>query len=148
MSTLFTSDAGATAVDKPLGLLLVDANLWMTQFVQTAMRDQGYTLNPSEFAFLANLDCGETHASSVARRMGISRQAVYRTTRDLAARGLLELVNDPAKRNQKIIVMTPAGMEFVTAGRAALAQAEAELERRIGPDRVAALVEALTAPWG
>lgn len=144
---MFTTTSETPAVDKPLGLLLVDAQQWMSQHVLALMRQRGLELNPSEFAFLANLDCGETHASSVARRMGISRQAVYRTTRLLKDRGLLDLVDDPERRNQKIVVMTEPGMRVVTAARTCLAEAEAELVRRIGAARVAALTEALSMPW-
>lgn len=133
---------------KPLGLLLIDANIWMSRFIQNAMHARGYTLNPAEFAFLANLDCGETHASSVARRMGISRQAVYRITRELSARHLLGLVDDPEKGNQKIIAMTDAGKDFVMIARACLAEAEAEIAGKIGAENLNALQSALSAPWG
>ena len=137
-----------TAVQKPLGLLLVDADQWMGQQVMILMAARGHKLSASEFGFLANLDCGETHASSVARRMGISRQAVYRTTRALQDQGLLKLLDDPERGNQKIVSMTDQGKAFVTAARECLAEAEAELARRIGDDHVAALKAALSAPWG
>lgn len=148
MSTKFTSEDGPGLLEKPLGLLLVDAQHWVSQFVQHSMKRRGYELNQAEFSFLANLDCGETHASSVARRMGISRQAVYRTTLKLKARGLLNLVDDTEKGNQKIIVMTDAGRQFVLAARASLAESETVLAQRIGKDRLTALITALSTPWG
>ena len=147
MSTKFTSHTPEDRVEKPLGLLLIDANLWFSRFVQTALQKRGYELNNSEFFFLANLDYGETHASSVARRMGISRQAVYRTTRDLGTRGLLVLEDDPDKGNQKTIVMTQSGKEFVSVARTCLAEAEEELGRRIGTEHLNALSDALSKPW-
>ena len=144
MSTKFTTRIEPNLLDKPLGLLLIDAQQWMSQTVLQAMNQRGLELTQAEFTFLANLDCGETHASSVARRMGISRQAVYRTTRMLSNRGLLTLASDPEKGNQKIIVMTEAGRQFISAARVCLEEVEEELARRIGREHTTALTTALS----
>jgi len=136
------------AVEKPMGLLLVDAQQWVSEYVLARMAAMGRALNPADFAFLANLDCGETHASAVARRMGISRQAVYRTTRSLKARGALDLIDDPDRGNQKIVVMTDQGRRLIDDARACLAEAEAELAKRIGKDRLVELADILSLDWG
>ncbi len=131
-----------------MGLLLVDAQQWVSEYVLARMAAMGRALNPADFAFLANLDCGETHASAVARRMGISRQAVYRTTRSLKARGALDLIDDPDRGNQKIVVMTDQGRRLIDDARACLAEAEAELAKRIGKDRLVELADILSLDWG
>lgn len=97
---------------------------------------------------IANLDCGATHASAVAQRMGVSRQAIFRTTRELQALGLLRLETDPGRGNQKLVVMTEEGMRLVRDARAALAEVDAALAARIGPEAAAQLRAVLEAEWG
>ncbi|RLQ89198.1 MarR family transcriptional regulator [Notoacmeibacter ruber] len=134
--------------EKPLGLCLMDAQQWIGKYILEWMHRNGHDLNAADIAFLANLDCGETHASELARRMGITRQAVYRTTKGLSERGLLDLVDDPERRNQKIVAMTDYGLEVVGVARAGLEAAERDLEDRIGNHNVVALKAALSQDWG
>jgi DNA-binding MarR family transcriptional regulator len=113
------------------------------------MSKRGYAdLTPAHIAFLANLDCGETHASAIARRMGISRQAVYRTTRELQKLKVLTLEDDPVKGNQKVVRMTPYGTRVVTDARACLAEVEEALRARIGHRDCDRLLAILTRSWG
>jgi len=113
------------------------------------MKERGHTdFSLSHLMFLANLDCGITHASLVARRMGVSRQAVYRTTRELQSLGVLTLEADPERRNQKIIRMTPRGIEVVTDARACLDIVEVRIRDRIGQRNFDQLTLILGQDWG
>ncbi|KAJ54672.1 hypothetical protein ACMU_16280 [Actibacterium mucosum KCTC 23349] len=133
----------------PMTLLLQTAQTWVVHSLDARLATRGHpSLTEAQTALLSNLDCGTTYASAVAHRMGISRQAVYRTVREMAELGLLELQADPVKRNQKLIVMTDKANALVTDARAVLAEIEAELANRIGPADTAALRRALEAGWG
>lgn len=153
MSTSFTRSAARStaesAAGQPLGLLLLNAHQWVNLGVLHLMSRRGHAdLTPAHIAFLANLDCGETHASAIARRMGISRQAVYRTTRELQKLRILSLVDDPLKGNQKMVRMSPHGAQVVRDARACLAQVENTLRQRIGERDCERLLAILKKPWG
>jgi DNA-binding MarR family transcriptional regulator len=149
MSTSFTKRYSPQSGSQPLGQLLVNAQQWVNLSVLHQMTKRGHRkLSAAHLSFLANLDCGLTHASAVARRMGVSRQAVYRTTAELQALKILELVDDPGKRNQKIIRITRHGETVIRDARSCLAQVEATLRKRLGAPDFEQLVVILRADWG
>jgi DNA-binding MarR family transcriptional regulator len=133
----------------PLPVLLETASRWVMQGLLAKLEARGHDrLTEGHLMLIANLDCGTTHASAVAQRMGVSRQAVFRTTRELQALGLLTLEADPARGNQKIVVMTESGSRLALDARAALAEIDAALAARLGPEAAARLRAALEAGWG
>jgi DNA-binding MarR family transcriptional regulator len=133
----------------PLPVLLETASRWVMQGLLAKLRARGHDrLTEGHLMLIVNLDCGTTHASAVAQRMGVSRQAVFRTTRELQALGLLTLEADPARGNQKIVVMTESGSRLALDARAALAEIDAALAARLGPEAAARLRAALEAGWG
>lgn len=149
MSTTFTMRGAPNLPQQPMGQMLMQAQQWLVVSLLHQMAHRGHNeLTPAHLSFLANLDCGETHASAVARRMGVSRQAVYRSTRELQKLGLLRLIDDPEAGNRKIVQMTPRGMKVATDARACLTAVESTLEQRIGARRYAQLQAALSADWG
>ena len=116
-----------------LSLLMQTGTRWIYQSVLNILHRRGYdALTVSHLSFLASLDCGQTQASKVAERLGISRQAVFRTTTDLQNLGFLTLETNPTQRNQKRIAMTKMGMALVDDAREALVMAETEFANRAG----------------
>lgn len=117
---------------------------WIYQSVLGILRGKGYTqLTEPHLTFLASLDCGATQASAVAQRLGVTRQAIYRTTTEMQNQGFLTLEPDPVRRNQKNVVMTPAGMILATDARQALEKAETEFAKRAGFDNIEELRDVL-----
>ncbi|GAA1846183.1 MarR family winged helix-turn-helix transcriptional regulator [Agromyces salentinus] len=47
--------------------------------------------------------------AQIARNMGLSRQAVQKSTNEMAALGLVETRENPDRRRSKVIALTPAG---------------------------------------
>lgn len=47
--------------------------------------------------------------AQIARNMGLSRQAVQRSTNEMAGLGLVETLENPDRRRSKVIAMTDAG---------------------------------------
>ena len=133
----------------PLTVLLQTASHWVMQGLMAALAAKGYTgLTETHLTLLGNLDCGTTHASAVAQRIGLSRQAIYRTIREMEAMSYLELQDDPNRRNQKLVVMTDAGMRLALDARAALAKVEETLGQRVGGKAILALRASLEQSWG
>lgn len=149
MSTTFTTEPSQDRDGQQIGLLLLNAHQWVNIGVLNMMAGRGHTkLTPAHIAFLANLDCGETHASAVARRMGVSRQAIYRTIRELQTLRILTLVDNPEKGNQKLIRMTPHGTKVVADACVCLSAVENALRERIGSKDFDRLSGILRKDWG
>lgn len=148
MSTSLTTSQRTSPL--ALGQLLLNAQQWTFQGVLHLMATRGHAeFTVAHLMFLANLDCGVTHAASVARRLGVTRQAVYRTTRELQELDVLALESDPQRRNQKIIRMTPRGVEVVSVARDCLDAVEATIRDRIGRrdfDQLALILSRIGGP--
>jgi DNA-binding MarR family transcriptional regulator len=100
-----------------------------------ALEQRGYRgIGPAQLGFLAQLDCGPNHAAELARRTGVSRQAVHKTVRELEGLGVLSLVNDPGLRNQKVILFTPAGEQLIADCRKVLAEMDERLTAALGTE--------------
>ena len=123
MSTKFPTQSR----EPPLTLLLQNAERRVSAAVLTAVSDDFPGLQAPHLALFGALDCGATHAAAAAERLGISRQAVARTARDLADMGLLRLHTDTDRRNRNRLEMTARGEALALAGRRQLARIEAAL---------------------
>lgn len=149
MSTKFTFDISTETQNPPLGLSLINATQWISVSLLNLMKARGYDyLTSAHLTFFASLDCGTTHASNVARRMGISRQAVYKTTKELQKLGVLELLEAPDDRRQKVIVMTEIGEQIALNSRSCMAEIEDHLANQIGVDELRQLMASLEGDWG
>lgn len=128
---------------------MLNATKWINQSVLRLMAAKGYAgLREPHLNLLANLECGITKASSVAQQMGVTRQAIYRTTNELQKLGVLTLEEDPSRRNQKRIVMTKKGMQLALDARATLHDLEVELINRLGDSEFTNMRRALEEDWG
>jgi DNA-binding MarR family transcriptional regulator len=100
----------------------------LTDTLVARLRDRGYAgVTAGHLTFLAELECGENHAAELARRTGISRQAVHKQVKELAALGLLAERPDARRRNQRTIVFTDWGVQLIADARSILAEMDAAL---------------------
>jgi DNA-binding MarR family transcriptional regulator len=144
---LFTTQAGERLNGPPLTLLLQACGRRVMEGVRNRLEADFPQINAAHLTLFGALDCGATHASAVAARLGISRQAVGRTARELEALGYLRLEENAEQRNRQRLVLTEAGMHLALAGRAALSEVEAELAGRIGGPALEGLRAALETDW-
>ena len=121
MSTKFTKLDNQENVEQSLGQAMINANQWISSSLLNLVRMRGHSnLTGAHLTFFSSLNCGLTHASEVARRMGITRQAVYKVTKELQRMDILRLEEDPSDRRQKIICITPLGETIALDARASL----------------------------
>lgn len=145
MSTTFTE----IVQDFQFGQSIIHRQNWMTQSLINLMAKQGHgQITAAHLQFMNYLDCGDTHPAAIARRIGVSRQAIYRSTRELQNFGVLEMLPDPENGNQKIIHMTEYGNRVALDARQALDDIELELSQRLGAEDFAQLKTLLGANWG
>lgn len=133
----------------PLIDLLLRGYRWFEDALLNRLQAAGWPeITRAHSLVFAHLDLEGTRTSELARRIGISRQAVHQTVGELAELGLVEVVPDPVSRRAKLVVLTPLGRKTVQSAHAIFQELEDALAERIGRTRVAELRRALEADWG
>jgi DNA-binding MarR family transcriptional regulator len=135
--------------ERSIGVALIRAYEWFDDALIAWMHANGHPeLTRSTSMIFSYLDPEGSRPAELARRIGISRQAVHRTLAEMVEIGLVTLASDPTDQRAKVVLLTPLGRTHVVLARRRLAELERELEARIGSDRMAGLREALAAEWG
>jgi len=117
--------------------LIGRADLWLKKKLLAELEVGEYKgLSNSDVLMLANLNCGRTYSSEIARRIGVSRQAVYKMLKNLEQKGIIALELDEERRNSKVIVITPKGEDFIHHAVAILDGVEDELRSILSPETV------------
>lgn len=83
--------------------------------------------------------------TELARRMGVTKQAVQPLVAELAETGVVKLTADPDDARAKRVTLTAFGVEAMLHGTGVLEQLEAELTPEVGAAHVKALKKSLTA---
>lgn len=94
---------------------------------------------------LQYVDLEGTRSTELARRLGISKQAVGKTIHELEEEGLLKRAADCADGRAFLVSFTEAGVEFLLEGHKAIKQIEREYEDQVGAEAMTALRTALGA---
>jgi len=123
LSSKFTTSPGGYEMAESRSLRLTFAlerfQDWLIGRLGHALQSDGFDdMTAARLSFLGALDCGENHASAVARRMQITRQAVHKTVRELEGLGWLTTRPDPERGNQRVIVFTEEGERLIARARA------------------------------
>jgi len=96
---------------------------------------------PAALDFLGALECGDNHASEIARMMGVSRQWVARNVAQFSRLGYLEQL--PGTGRGKRIVFTERGEALMSQARAGLAELDRHLEATMDAHELAHLIDAV-----
>jgi DNA-binding MarR family transcriptional regulator len=127
-----------------IGQLLRDAFFPLERALLARLHEAGFKgLRPTHNAVLRFLDEHGTRASELARRSGLSRQALTQIVDDLERLGYVTRRDDPTDRRAKLIVYTERGHEGFRASRTIIADLERDVRRRLGPEQYEHLREAL-----
>lgn len=102
-------------------------------------------IRPAHTSVFPHLDHEGTRLTELARRMGISKQAVGQLVDELEQMGALERIPDPDDGRAKRIRFSRTPGRTVLDGLRHLGELEQELTQAIGRARMAALHEGLTA---
>ncbi len=91
----------------------------MVNWLLSQLKEDGFkTLKANQLTFLGTLDCGVNYAAELARLLGVSRQAIHKTLRELEHAGWLETKPDEVHGNQRVIVFTAEGERMMAQARA------------------------------
>jgi DNA-binding MarR family transcriptional regulator len=112
---------------------LLHAYYWTDESLQNLLQAGGWkTLPRTQSMIMVNVADGCARPSDLARRLGISRQAIQQSLAEMESLGLLQLVPDPGDARAKIVEFSPKGASIQRAALKAIRSVDAELERRLG----------------
>lgn len=94
-------------------------------------------------ALLPFIDLEGTRSVDLARRLGISKQAVAKAVKELMEQGLVQRVEDGADGRAFLVRFTDSGMEYLLATHDAINQVEAEYEAIVGVEEMRTVRRAL-----
>jgi DNA-binding MarR family transcriptional regulator len=106
-------------------------------------QEAGIRLRLSHLHVFGNIKAEGTRLTDLAAWAGMARPSMAELVDELEADGLLERRPDPSDRRAKLVMLTPAGWDAIRAGRAIIADIEADYARRIGADRFETMCRAL-----
>lgn len=144
MSTRFTQLNTPMVESKTLQLVQSTSQLndVLQKYVLKKLADKGYaTITPPLLSFLSTLDCGINYGSEIARKLGVSRQMVAKTVKELCLLGYLE--QRDGKGKQKDILFTKTGELLIAEARQVLFELDDVLFEHVGENNVNKLVPAL-----
>lgn len=120
-------------------LLFRCARLLDEQAVARVRTRFGVPMRPSHTSLFPHIDLEGTRLTELARRMGVSKQAVGQLVGDLEDFGVVERVPDPDDGRAKLVRFTHAGQRSLFDGLAMLGEFEDEMEQHLGARRMRAL---------
>tara|TARA_B100000513_G_C11837776_1_gene164770 strand:- start:139 stop:600 length:462 start_codon:yes stop_codon:yes gene_type:complete len=132
-----------------LGALLVRAFRWFEEGLASDP-DTAHLprLSGSQFMTLASLDDDGTSIAELARRVGVTRQAMHQMIGEMERSALVDLVDSQTDRRVKLVKLALLGRTLDQKAATAIADLEKELTKRIGKQAVADLRKHLAADWG
>lgn len=106
----------------------------------------GVDVRPAHTALLPHLDHHGVRITEIARLTGVTKQAIGPLVDDLERWGAVERVPDPSDRRAKLVRLRVVdGDSSLMHGLGVLHALEGELRASVGPERWAALDDALDA---
>ncbi|MGM0624222.1 MAG: MarR family winged helix-turn-helix transcriptional regulator [Campylobacterota bacterium] len=100
----------------------------------------------SSSKILAFVDNGVVTISSIAKKIGISRQAVHKVVKNLADKGFLILAHEMNKRDKQI-QMTQKGQELLVCRQEVMQKVEDRIAQNIGEEEFCKLKKLLQMSW-
>ncbi|MEX1364936.1 MAG: MarR family transcriptional regulator [Nannocystaceae bacterium] len=126
-------------------LLIRCARLVNERGLARASERLGVPVRSSHTALIPHIDLAGTRLTELARRVGVSKQAVGQLVGELEQLGVLCRVPDPEDGRAKLVRFTEQGQRWMLDGLAVLREIEDELLQHLGPRRMRALHSALLA---
>lgn len=129
-----------------LGHLLFRCGRLFNEMAVARVQAQGQIqMRTSHTSLFPHIDLEGTRMVELARRMGISKQAVGQLVGDLEEIGVLARLPDPEDGRAWRVVFTDKGRQSLIQGLGLLRQLEGEVGRDLGEERMTRLSEDLSA---
>ena len=131
--------------DPQLARLLLAGHRALAADLVVELEERGWPgLRASQAALVLNVDRRSgTRLTELARRAGVTKQAMMVIVDELEIRGLVRRTPDPDDGRAKVVRLTARGRTFAAECRRAVAAVDARAKRALGGRRFDALREAL-----
>ncbi|SFP46569.1 DNA-binding transcriptional regulator, MarR family [Bradyrhizobium sp. Ghvi] len=129
-----------------IGRLLNNAVRRFEARVLELMSDRGHDeTRIAHVSLTRNLDVEGTRLTELARRASMSKQAMGELVDQCAELGLVDRIADSTDKRARIVMFTPAGLEWLDAFREAVDIAENEMRSELGKTAMDAILKGLAA---
>lgn len=128
---------------------LLQGFYWFDNGLQSYMRARGWpALTAPQSMVMLNISIDIVKPAEIARRLGISRQAVFMTLKQMEDLNIIRLESDPLDKRSKIIKLTEMGQAMHRDAQDSHRKLLDELGQRIGTSHVVELTTAFGRNWG
>ncbi|MFT3977495.1 MAG: MarR family winged helix-turn-helix transcriptional regulator [Sphingomonas bacterium] len=122
---------------------------WLDEGLQARVHGKGWPeISRAQSMVMINIVSGVTRPSDIARRMGVSRQAIHSTIAQMIDKGVVTLVDDAEDARHKRLSLTPFGERMRADAQAAMTELTAQIAAHVGQERFDMLLDTLAAEWG
>lgn len=135
-----SSETGEPSIVRDLVISIFGMNGRLVEAGNHIVRDVGLTTAWWQVLGALGYSPVSLPVAHIARNMGLARQSVQRVVDLLEARGLVRLEPNPHHRRAKLVVLTPAGRNTLTAAEAAEEPLNRMVLARVGTERIAAAI--------
>lgn len=118
-------------------LLLLARRDFLARLGRRMPEGGGILMTRSSGALLPYIDAAGTRSTVLARRTGISKQAIARSVKELETAGILRRKPDGEDGRAYLVVFTRSGLALLRRMHVAIDAIEAEYAQLLGPDRMA-----------
>lgn len=130
-------------------LNLLSGFYWLDEGLQSYIRARGWpSVTRPQSMVMANVVMGVRYPSEIARRLGISRQAIHATLKSMSEMNMVKLVDDPKNMRVKVVELTETGEAMRRDAQRAMKLMTEELVRRIGQKAFEQTAATLAMDWG
>ena len=128
-----------------LGRLLLAAHRTLASDLVVELEERGWPdIRASQASLLLNVDRrAGTRLTELARRAGVTKQAMMVVVDELEVRGFVRRTPDPEDGRAKVVRLTARGRTLAAECRRAVAAVESRARRTLGGRRYEGLREAL-----
>lgn len=117
--------------------------------LHAALDAAGYgDVRPSHASVFQYLEPDGSSLTDLARRAGLTRQAIWYLVNELERAGYVTRVGDPADRRRKLVTLTARGVAMSAVAREAVRQVEEQAIQRLGDTRAGDLRQLLDTLLG
>jgi DNA-binding MarR family transcriptional regulator len=124
-------------------LLFRCARLLNERALERVAEKRGVRVRASHTSLFPHIELAGTRQTELARKLGVSKQAVHELVSELESMGVVQRSADPDDRRATLVRFTPRGRKALLDGLSIAKDLEAEMASAIGASNVTALHAAL-----
>ena len=115
-------------------LLLLARRGFLARVKLDLQENAGYPFNAYTGFALPFIDLNGTSLTELSKKMGVSKQAVSKTVRELEAAGLIKQIIDQNDQRKRVVTFTDQGIDYMRKLHKSIKKAELELSNHLGAD--------------